>query len=98
MIKDEFKRLLDKDWTIEQKTLITNIMQSVIYYRKLLPRSLETNIIDALKLCNTLKDELEELRREKLTTLQNEINVSLETLDILEGPSELDINPEELDK
>lgn len=65
MIKEEFAKLLEKSWTEEEKVLILNIKESILYYKKLLPRTLETNVIAALKLCNSLKMELEQLKSEK---------------------------------
>jgi hypothetical protein len=59
MIEEEFKLLLDKSWTDEEREMIKRIMDSLLYYKKLLPKSLKNDIIAALQLCNNLKHKIE---------------------------------------
>lgn len=66
-MEQECDQLLQKNWTEEQKSLIKRILENVLYYKKILPKTLKNDIISALKMCNELKDELDELKN-KCTT------------------------------
>lgn len=61
MIEEEFKKLLDKDWSEEERQMIQRIMEGLLYYRKILPKSLKADVVSALQLCNKLKHQLEVL-------------------------------------
>lgn len=64
MIKEEFQKLLLKEWNEEEKQMIIRIMDGILYYKKLLPKSLKEDVICALNLCNTLKTKLEDYEKE----------------------------------
>lgn len=64
MIKEEFQKLLMKEWNEEEKQMIVRIMDGILYYKKLLPKSLKEDVICALNLCNTLKTKLENYENE----------------------------------
>lgn len=70
MIKEEFEKLLLLEWTDEEREMIKRIMEGILYYRKLLPKTLKHDVISALQLCNTLKVKLENL--EKIVQTINE--------------------------
>lgn len=59
MIEEEFKKLLEKEWSEEERQMIQRISEGLLYYRKLLPKTLKTDVIAALQLCNKLKHQLE---------------------------------------
>jgi hypothetical protein len=59
MFEQELDNLLQKNWSDEEKRLITLLMENVIYYKKLIPKSLKQDIMNALQMCNVLKTELE---------------------------------------
>jgi hypothetical protein len=61
MIEEEFSKLLDKSWSDEDRLLISNIMNGVVYYKRLIPKSLKNDVICALQLCNNLKYQLEQM-------------------------------------
>lgn len=76
MFEQELDNLLQKPWSDEEKILISRLMDNVAYYKKLIPKSLKQDILNALQMCNVLKTELETYREtckcncfiEKLTT------------------------------
>jgi hypothetical protein len=59
MFEQELDNLLQKNWSDEERRLITLLMENVIYYKKLIPKSLKQDIMNALQMCNVLKTELE---------------------------------------
>lgn len=61
---EESNKLLEKEWSEEERTLITRVLKNVLYYKKIIPKSLKNDIISALKLCNQLKKELELLKKQ----------------------------------
>lgn len=63
MIEQEFQKLLDREWLDEERELIEKIIESVIYYKKFLPRQMKDDVIRALQLCNQLKEKLEILSK-----------------------------------
>lgn len=71
MIEEEFKILLEKEWTIEEREIIKRIMEGLLYYKKLLPKTLKQDVLSALELCIKLKDESDELHK-KIKLLLNE--------------------------
>lgn len=72
MIKEEFEKLLLLEWNDEEREMINRIMEGILYYKKLLPKTLKNDVISALQLCNTLKVKLENL--EKLIEINKEEN------------------------
>lgn len=59
MFEQELDNLLQKNWSDEERRLIGLLMENVIYYKKLIPKSLKQDILNALQMCNVLKTELE---------------------------------------
>jgi hypothetical protein len=66
MLEEQFKELMSKNWTEEDKALIDRVTSSLLYYKKLIPKTLKADIVLALQLCNNLKDKMEELERKLL--------------------------------
>lgn len=64
-LEDKCKMLLDKEWTEEEKALIQRIFDNVLYYQKLLPKSMKEDVIAALDLCCMLKAQLEAYARDE---------------------------------
>jgi hypothetical protein len=52
MIEKEFENLLNKQWLDEERELIRNIKEGIIYYRKLIPKALKSDVIAALQMCS----------------------------------------------
>ena len=61
MIEEELSRLLERQWTDEERAMINRIMDGLLYYKKLIPKALKNDVVAALQLCNRLKLQLEEL-------------------------------------
>jgi len=74
MFEQELDNLLQKNWSDEERRLISLLMENVIYYKKLIPKSLKQDIMNALQMCNVLKTELE-IYRAKCNCLESK-NVS----------------------
>lgn len=72
MFEEELKILLEKTWSDEERNLIVRLTDNVMYYKKLLPKSLKQDILDALKMCNSLKIELDVYRNKILCEDKNE--------------------------
>jgi len=68
MFEQELENLLQKNWSDEERALIVRLMDNVMYYKKLIPKSLKHDIFEALKMCNVLKMELEMYRSKELIT------------------------------
>ena len=71
MFEEELKMLLEKTWSDEERNLLVRLTDNVIYYKKILPKSLKQDITDALKMCNTLKIELDIHRNKTLYESEN---------------------------
>ena len=72
MFEDEMKKLLDKQWEEDEHKLISRLLENLVYYKRLMSKSLKTDIILVLELCNKLKTELEDLK-EKIHVLNDSI-------------------------
>lgn len=70
MFEQELDNLLQKNWSDEDRRLISLLMDNVIYYKKLIPKSLKQDIMNALQMCNVLKTELE-IYRAKCNCLES---------------------------
>lgn len=74
MFEQELDNLLQKNWSDEERRFISLLMENVIYYKKLIPKNLKQDIMNALQMCNVLKTELE-IYRAKCKCLESK-NVS----------------------
>lgn len=72
MLEEEFKKLLEKDWTNEEKELVIRIMDGLLYYKRFIPKTLKDDILMAIQLCNKLKHQLENNNDKR--NLENENN------------------------
>lgn len=59
MFEKELESLLEKKWDTDQKELIKRLFDNLMYYKKIIPKSLKQDIFSALEMCNILKKELE---------------------------------------
>lgn len=75
MLEDEFKKLLEKNWDIEEKELVIRIMDGLLYYKRFLPKAFKDDVLLAIKLCNKLKNELENIKdiKENEKNKQNDV-------------------------
>lgn len=73
MFDEEVKSLLEKEWTEEEKLLIQNLISTVVYYKRMLPKTFKQDILSALQMCNSLKIELDLYRKKcKCTFVEND--------------------------
>lgn len=70
MLEEEANKLLSKEWIEEEKDIVQRMIKNLLYYKKLLPKSLKQDVLAALRLCNSLKDKLDDLSKGQ-ETLQN---------------------------
>ena len=84
MFEKELQLLLEKKWTTEEVTMINKLLETLQYYKKLIPKSLKQEIVAALQMCNTLKTELDTFR-EKCNCLQKELDENISLLKIQES-------------
>ncbi len=62
MFEEELQLLLEKKWEEEERVMLNKLIDNLMYYKKLLPKSLKKDITDALQMCNLLKLELDKYR------------------------------------
>lgn len=67
MIEEEVGKLLEKTWLDEERDLIKRIMDSMLYYKRIIPKSLKKDIVDALQMCNRLKEKIDEMETKLLS-------------------------------
>lgn len=72
MFEDEMKKLLDKKWDEEDYKLISRLLDNLVYYKRIMSKSMKTDLMSMLELCNKLKTELEDLK-EKIHLLNDSI-------------------------
>lgn len=100
MLEDEFKKLLEKTWDTEEKELVTRIMEGLLYYKRFLPKTFKNDVFLAIKLCNKLKNELEETKNEleeaKKENEKNENIGNIEFDDIIDKDKIIDNKLESL--
>ena len=68
-LEQEFAKLLEMTWENEDKIIIQKIIDGVMYYKRLLPKGLKTDIILALELCMKLKNKLDSLEANEVAKL-----------------------------
>ena len=93
MFEKELELLLEKNWTEEEITMINRLLETLQYYKKLIPKSLKQEIVAALQMCNTLKTELDTFR-EKCNCLQKELDENISLLKIVEPEIQQNNNEE----
>lgn len=80
MFEKELELLLEKNWTEEEITMINKLLETLQYYKKLIPKSLKQEIVVALQMCNNLKTELDTFR-EKCKCIHKELNDNISLLE-----------------
>ena len=75
-MKEKLQEVLKKveflDFKEEDKILIKEMIEGMLYYHRLIPKSLEIQVIKCIDICISEKEELDNLR-DKL--LENKINI-----------------------
>jgi hypothetical protein len=72
--------LLEKSWAPEEMVLLTKLSDNLLYYKKLIPKALKTDIVAVLTMANSIKSEYDVLKG-KLTTLnpQDTVGINMNT-------------------
>lgn len=60
-IIEEANKLLNTDWTNEDKELVTRIVSNLKSYKSFIPSSLKDDICSVLEMANRIKKEYDEL-------------------------------------
>lgn len=60
-ITDKINELLQKEWTEEDKKIITDLLSNIKYYKKFIPKTVIEDICRAIELCIKLKTERDNL-------------------------------------
>jgi hypothetical protein len=62
MFDKELEEFIQNNWTDEEKYFIKRLTENLVFYKKLIPKNLKQDILNALQLCNKLKLELDTYR------------------------------------
>lgn len=62
MFDKELDAFLENNWSEEEKYFIKRLTDNLVFYKKLIPKNLKQDILNALQLCNKLKLELDTYR------------------------------------
>ncbi|NBP00580.1 MAG: hypothetical protein EBU90_10730 [Proteobacteria bacterium] len=75
MLDTELDNLLKQSWSEEEMQQLQKLADCLKYYKKLMTKTLKTDLVIALEICNRLKIELEELRKKQSACVcsQNEM-------------------------
>jgi hypothetical protein len=92
MIEEEFNKLLEKEWSNEEKELIKRIMNGMLYYKRFIPNDFKQDILLAIDMCNKLKNELD-LKETKNIIEKHDDNVNIideEIINIIENENDME--------
>lgn len=71
---EEAKKLLSSNWETHEKELVKRMIDTLIAYKSLIPKSLKNDVKTMLQMANRIKTEYDEL----LEKYKNEMNLSKE--------------------
>lgn len=60
---EQTNALLNHDWTHEEKILIKRLVDSLLYYKYLIPKNLKSDVIAILDIANKIKHEYTILKK-----------------------------------
>lgn len=85
-LQDKLDEILSLSWDEEDKKVMVGLMKNAIYYRRLIPKNLEKDIIKCIDICIREKQDLDNFRTRSIVgqcdVLSNNPSVSDGTLDI----------------
>ena len=80
MFEDELDKLLEHHWEDEEVEQIKKVMENLLYYKKLMTKSMKTELTITLNMCNKLKTDLDNLKEHvKMCTCNNNDNITQNT-------------------
>jgi hypothetical protein len=62
MFDKELNILVNKNWNENERRIITTFSDNLKYYKKFIPNSLKGDILSAINMCITLKDQFEDYK------------------------------------
>lgn len=64
MFEEELDKLMNKEWSEDEKEILDKTIAGLMYFKKIIPKSLKENIMKTLEICNRLKDKLDSCKCE----------------------------------
>lgn len=61
-LQDKLDEILNLQWEEDDKIIMINIMKNAIYYKRLIPKTFEKDIIKCIDVCLKEKRDLDALR------------------------------------
>lgn len=65
---EQTNALLNQDWTPDEKILIKRLVDSLLYYKYLIPKNLKSDVVAILDMANKIKQDYTILKKTKKTT------------------------------
>lgn len=62
-LKSKLKEIMELEWQDDDKNKLETLIKNVMYYKFLLSKALEQDIINCLDICIKEKRELDEIRK-----------------------------------
>lgn len=66
---EQTKALLNHEWTTDERSLIKRLVDSLLYYKYLIPKNLKSDVIAILDMANKVKHEYTILKKTTTTKL-----------------------------
>lgn len=60
---EQTNALLNHDWTSDERILIKRLVDSLLYYKYLIPKNLKSDVVAILDLANKIKHEYNILKK-----------------------------------
>ena len=64
---EQTNALLNHDWTSDERTLIKRLVDSLLYYKYIIPKNLKSDVVAILDMANKIKHEYTILKKTKCT-------------------------------
>lgn len=60
---EQTNALLNQAWTPDEKRLITRLVESLLYYKYLIPKNLKSDVVSILEIANKIKQDYTILKK-----------------------------------
>ena len=81
---EQTNALLNHEWTPDERVLIKRLVDSLLYYKYLIPKNLKSDVVAILDMANNIKHEYTILKNTSSTTSKLETTTSKLETDKLE--------------
>jgi hypothetical protein len=61
---EQINCLLNQDWSIEEKKMIQRLVDTLLYYKYLIPKNLKQDVISVLDMANVIKQDYAKLQNQ----------------------------------